>query len=278
MITDSQTNFVYLADTLPQKQEVLFTELVAIFKKANIDYSFLHGTNDIWAVDYMPIQLSHNRFVNFKYAPSYLSSKSGMQSITCVSDVCERIKLQFFDSCLKVEGGNVIKSKSIAILCDRVFMENPHLSTNDVIEQLYKTLEVDKVVFIPTHNHDYLGHADGVVRFYDSDTVIINKYSKIDAKYETSLKLSLHNAGLKFIEIPYNPYQNRSYSDATGVYTNYLEVDDLIVLPVFKQKEDEEVVRLFESLFPKRNIYTLYSKELASNDGIINCITWNIKL
>ena len=35
----------------------------------------LQGTKDIWAVDYMPVQIQDDEFVQFVYNPDYLQSK-----------------------------------------------------------------------------------------------------------------------------------------------------------------------------------------------------------
>ena len=47
-----------------------------------------------------------------------------------------------------------------------------------MIDSLTELFEVDKIIFIPTDEDDIFGHADGMVRFIDDDTVLINNYSK----------------------------------------------------------------------------------------------------
>src|SRR5690606_443811 len=64
---------------------------------------------------------------------------------------------------------------------------------------------------------------------------------------------------------------------ANGDYINYLEMDSGVVIPTFGFKEDEEVVRQFESIFSGKKIMTLDSNDIANEGGVLNCITWNIK-
>jgi agmatine deiminase len=72
MIKDSQTNFLYLADTLPEKYPDFYSRLEVKLKECKVNYGLLPHTQDVWAVDYMPIQVNPSRFIQFKYCPDYL--------------------------------------------------------------------------------------------------------------------------------------------------------------------------------------------------------------
>jgi len=115
-----------------------------------------------------------------------------------------------------------------------------------------------------------------MVRFYDRDTVLINDYSKEDINFQLRFRLALHNAGLNYIEIPYNPYNNVKDDQANGEYINYLQMHQAIIVPSFGIKHDEAVVRQFEQLFAGQTVITVDSNEIAKEGGILNCITWNI--
>ncbi|WP_332914648.1 hypothetical protein [Algoriphagus boritolerans] len=78
MITDSQTNFVFIADTLSAKYPEFAKEFVSKLEQAKIPFDVLPKTKDVWAVDYMPIQVSENKFVRFTYKPDYLISTKKM--------------------------------------------------------------------------------------------------------------------------------------------------------------------------------------------------------
>jgi agmatine deiminase len=125
---------------------------------------------------------------------------------------------------------------------------------------------------------DEIGHADGMVRFIDDKTVLINNYSDRDIELKLNIKTALHNANLNWIEIPYNPYNNgRSKMRANGIYINYLQMEDIIIVPTFNMKEDEAVVRILEDTFTSYKIKTVESNDIARKGGVLNCITWNIK-
>lgn len=277
MITDNHTNFIYLADTLPLKYPKFCEEFCKIFNYHNIGYAFLKNTKDVWAVDYMPIQVEKDKFVQFIYNPDYLrNTVKWKKTISNIDLICSDININPKKSNLILDGGNLIKWSDKVIMCDKVFFENPDITPKKLIEQLEYLFQVDKIIFIPTFSDDIIGHADGMIRFYDDKTVIVNDFSNEKKENRIRFFSALHNVGLSTIEIPYNPYVNPKSIDATGIYINYLQLNKKIVLPIFNIKEDEVVVKKFEELFPKNELTTINSRELAVNGGVLNCITWNI--
>ena len=70
MITDQETNFLYLADSLRKTKYHDFSKkFEELLIKSNIKHDWLIGTKDIWAVDFMPIQIGKNEFIQFDYQP-----------------------------------------------------------------------------------------------------------------------------------------------------------------------------------------------------------------
>ncbi|MCE9540405.1 MAG: hypothetical protein K8R85_14490, partial [Bacteroidetes bacterium] len=93
MITDNQTNKLFLADCLPEKQSNFFQRFEKVLKNCNINFQFIPNTKDIWAVDYMPIQISINKFIQFTYNPDYLKPKKYQKTISNINSICNEIKL-----------------------------------------------------------------------------------------------------------------------------------------------------------------------------------------
>lgn len=280
MIPDKETNKLYLADILPKKYPSFFKAFKNLLLKRGIEFSLLPHTKDVWAVDYMPIQISKEKFVQFVYNPSYLYSKGEKETISDVNLICEAIFLDRIKSQIVLDGGNVTRSENKVIMCDRIFTENKKIPERDLIKQLENIFEVDSLIFIPTHPVDFTGHSDGIVRFLDENTVLINEYPTNKKKEKTDfarrLRLSLHNAKLDYIEIPYNPYDNDNDYQAVGEYINYLQMKDIIILPIFGIQEDEIAIKKFEEIFRGYTLETIKSNDLANDGGILNCITWNI--
>ncbi|MBS0647057.1 MAG: agmatine deiminase family protein [Verrucomicrobia bacterium] len=277
MITDSQTNFLYLADTLQKKYPNFYRQFEAVLNDCDINFKILPQTKDVWAVDYMPIQITKDSFVQFVYNPDYLrDTVKWSKTISDVDTICNQINLLPQKSTIVLDGGNVTRTTDKVIMCDKVFAENPAIKEKDLIKELQELFRVDKLIFIPTHPIDFTGHADGMVRFYDSNTVLINDYSKENIEFQLRFRLALHNAGLNYIEIPYNPYDNKKDEHANGEYINFLQMQQAIIIPTFGMKEDDTVIKQFEQLFTGQRIATVDGNDLAFDGGILNCITWNI--
>jgi len=277
MITDSQTNFLYLADTLPTKYPDFYERFESVLKACNIPFDFLPQTKDVWAVDYMPIQTDLNKFVRFVYNPSYLQTKKYSKTISDVDEICKEIGIETFKTNIIIDGGNVTRWTNKVIMTDRVFKDNPTFERKQLIKELYELLQVDKIYFVPEQPGDFTGHSDGMVRFVDEHTVIINDYKQEKEEFYRAFEIAIHNTGLDYITIPYNVYDNKSINHANGDYINYLQMKNTVIIPTFGIKEDDLAVRQLETIFAGQNIQTIESNEIAYDGGILNCITWNIR-
>jgi agmatine deiminase len=277
MITDSQTNFLYLADTLPTKYPDFYKRFEAVLNDCKIPFDFLPQTKDVWAVDYMPIQMELNKFVQFVYKPSYLKSEEELKTISDVDEICKTIGIETIKTDIVLDGGTVVHWKNKAIITDRVFKDNPRYERKQLIKELHEVLRVDNIYFIPEQPDDFTGHADGMLRFINEHTVVINDYTREAEYFQRTLNNAIKKAGLDFFTIPYNVYQNKDYDHANGCYINYLQMENTIIVPTFGMKEDEEAVRQLETIFAGQNIQTIESNEIAYGGGILNCITWNIR-
>ncbi len=276
MITDKETNFLYLADSLKHKKYSAFLDrFTKTLNQYSIPCNFIPNTKDIWAVDFMPIQINTNKFVQFIYNPDYLrKNKKLRETISDVDNICNSISLTRHKSAILLDGGNVIKTKDKIILCDKVFNENPNIPKDILINLLIDIFEVSDIIFVPWDESDFTGHADGMVRFLDNNTVFINNYPR-EKEFQKKVIKSIDSAGLNYIEIPYNPYNNKSVDQANGVYINYLQIGDIVFVPTFGMKEDDIAIKQFEKHF--KIVVAVDSNEIANDGGILNCITWNIK-
>lgn len=276
MITDSQTNFLYLADTLPKKYSDFYNRFENVLNECNISFSFLPQTKDVWAVDYMPIQTGLNKFIRFVYNPSYLQTQKYLKTISDVDAICAEIGIETLKTNIIVDGGNVTRTTNKIIMTDRVFVDNPTYERKQLIKELYELFQVDKIYFVPEQPGDFTGHSDGMVRFINENTVVINDYQKEKEWFYRAFKIAIHNTGLDYITIPYNVYDNKSDNQANGDYINYLQMENTLIIPTFGIKEDDIAVKQLETIFAGQKIVTLESNEIANDGGILNCITWNI--
>ncbi len=281
MITDQETNFVYFSELLEGQYPHEYVQLTNILKKHQVNYGLLKETKDIWCRDYMPLQLEKNSFLQFAFDPSYLNdSDSNRKSKSIPKIVCPSNGIPPVYDEFKVEGGNVIRWHDRVIMTDRVFKENniEKKKEKDFVNALSKKMNAE-VFIIPSHNMDFTGHADGLVRFYDRDTILVNELKNEVKYWKEGIKRQAKEYALKMIEIPWFEDRVTKLEDsAIGIYMNFLHVSNLIIIPVFEidGNRDNETYKLFKELFPKHQIETVQVNNIAVTGGILNCITWNI--
>lgn len=278
MIADKETNFVYLSNLLEDKCPKEYKQLKYWFDKFEIGNDTLPNTKDLWVVDFMPIQVRQDYFVQYKYDPDYLKPKKEQPTKTDPETVYNQIGIVPNKVNIVLDGGNVVKSKTKAIITTKIFKENPEYQEHSLIAEIKNQLQVNQVIIIPQEPKDFVGHADGMVRFIDEETVLINQYPK-DKTYQDfgyAFRCSLRNAGLHYLELPYTSWQNDDENDATGCYINFLEVGKTIFYPVFAQHADQFALIQLRQAFKDREIIDIDCRELAKRGGVLNCATWNI--
>jgi agmatine deiminase len=277
------TTIVYLSALLPDRYPDFTINLKKILTDEGIAVEFLSGTKDIWCRDYMPVQLTYNRFVQFLYQPDYLVGYDERR--TNPGDVLPRIDADVFHSQLVIDGGNVVRYGRTAILTDKIFDENPIFKKQKpaLIQQLAVELDVDKVVIIPVDASDISGHADGMVRFVAEDTVIINDYLESDGYSRSFITESLRLLETQGIRVagalPYRAFKRKNRDGdytAIGCYINYLDCGTLIIFPTFGIAEDNDASLKIQQYFPLKRIVQLDCRDIAEGGGVLNCITLNL--
>ena len=178
---------------------------------------------------------------------------------------------------INLDGGNVLICGDRAIISDRVFSENQDWNRENLVSELKKQLECEEIIIIPAQNSDMTGHADGMVRFVDRNTILGNDLTTELKYWREGMQKVIEEKGLKYINVPFFEPKDRKHPlSAIGVYVNYLEVNNLIILPIFGREEDEQVISIIKGVFPDRNIETIDYSDVAKEGGLLNCTTWVI--
>lgn len=269
---------VYMSELLKDRYPETCDRLIETLKKHNVKYAFLKGTKDIWCRDYMPVQTESGKFIQFKYNPSYLKgNKEWEESRSDVEEVCRMNNIHAQSSDINLDGGNVLICEGRAIISDRIFSENPQKSKQELIDKLGKLLECEIIIIkaLNSKDEDFTGHADGMVRFVDKYTILGNRLAD-DYKYiQEDRRKIIEKYNLTYIDVPF--FTTDNHDSAIGVYLNYLEVNDLIVVPVFGRNEDKQAVDIIQKAFPNKVIETINYNEVAMEGGLLNCTTWVVR-
>ena len=270
---------VYLSELLKERFPDCFERLTAILKKHDVDYRLLKGTKDIWCRDYMPVQTESGKFIQFTYNPSYLKGKKEWEkSRSDVQDICKQNNIDATFSDINLDGGNVLICDGRAIISDRIFSENPAKDKDSLINELSKLLECE-IIIIPAENDDFTGHADGMVRFVNRNTILGNRMADEYKYWQKSMQKVLETYNLTYIDVPFltDIKDSKHPESAIGIYVNYLEVNDLIVMPVFGREEDAQAIEIIQKAIPNKQIETINYNDVAKEGGLLNCTTWVVR-
>lgn len=272
MLSESKTNKVYFSNKLKDGFSSVCISIEKELNAFNCQYDFLPKTKDIWARDYMPIQVSKGKFVEFRYDPDYLQGKhKGYRDLKTYPDiVCDELGIETIKSDIILDGGNVIKSDNCVILTDKVVVENKHTYKKDeLLERLSELFDFAKIILIPWDRKEKYGHSDGVVRFIDNERVLVSEIYEKDEKLISLLKEN----GLKpeFLKVKIKRQNKFNWA-----YINFLQTKNLIIVPKFDTEEDLKAIEVISRYFDGYKIAQVEMSEIASMGGALNCISWSI--
>lgn len=274
-VFDADSNTVYISGRLESEHPDFYNRFINILSSIGIPYCVMQNTNDIWARDYMPIQIYEDHFVQYCYNPDYLrnsDSEEDRESITDNDIVCKELGISCYKSELIIDGGNVVKVGDYIIMTDKVYSENSHL-TPDIVRKQLKEIFHANIIMLPWDKYEIYGHTDGILRAIDNRTVLMTNYEDYDpvfaARFEKILKEHFEVKKLKY-------GSSKRYKDRWA-YINFLHVGKHIIIPGFGVPEDKEALEQIQEYYPECSVHQIECSEIVDKGGALNCITWNIK-
>ena len=286
MIQDKDTNFVYISNKLSlwKNYSTFCNELVSVMDELKIPYGKIYDAKDVWARDFMPIQLEENIFLKYQYAPDYLVRIEKRKSyITDCAEACRKLGIQYQETDIVIDGGNVVLCGDNVIMTDKVFAEN-NTDKHDV--DFHKQLEDifgHKVIIIPWHatgelddeEADVYGHADGFIKYCGGNHILMGNHRDSDEEEAILIRKVLEENGYVVTEMLFTVQEPRY--DLNWAYINFLQVGNNIILPKFGINEDEQAKRFVQTAFPYCRVRQIDCNAIAKDGGALHCITWNIK-
>lgn len=207
-----------------------------------------------------------------------------------------------------LEGGSVHSDGEGTLLTTECCLlspgRNPSLNKGQIEEKLKKTLNVQKVLWLPKGivNDETDGHVDNICCFLEPGTVLLAvSKDKNDPQYGDSLldKQYLESVTdargrkLKIVEVPVpTPPLTLSEAEAKGIaqsktavsrlkgrrlaasYVNFYMGEKFVILPKFGVKEDEIAFKILKDFYKgKKEVFQLESREILLGGGNIHCVT-----
>ena len=317
-ITDDRTDKVYISSLIDTVSGALDINTRSALKTSILKFSRncepLYNTMDVWARDYMPIQLTLDVYLSFTYKPDYLQDYPNCVTnwqLHRVHAAHESFSFKVVQMPLILDGGNVVKAvvkgKPCLILCKKVLDEN-NLSEED-FDNWWKQWWNDnfdgtemEYVLLPWEGEKFnpIGHADGMVRYIEDKRVLFTNYEDYE---DSPIPASVYIEKLKEVgfEVETLSFKNkfdykkdklyRMLFDSSWCYINYLQVGNRILVPSLGyDKLDHEAIRQIDAAFNKnRHIADVElidvdmtgivaeMNSVQNSGGALNCLTWTVK-
>lgn len=252
-------------------------DITEALDRLGIEHMELKNTNDYWCRDFMPVRVfDDGAYSKYTYRPDYLWDKvSKRQYITDQSDACKGLDLFApTDMGIIFDGGNYVRCNGKVIMTDKIFMENPLWSAEELLRHLHHSLCAE-IVIIPWDMRDPCGHADGMVVPLDDGRLLLNNY--VQDKKNKAFYKRLH----KILDVHFDVVDlsfDCKLEPDSWCYLNFLNLPNAILLPAlsenFNCENDKEAIRVMQGLFSDKQIIPIYAKPLIKDGGALHCVTW----
>lgn len=251
-------------------------------------------SNDTWARDYGPLstlvdtQPVLNDFLFNGWGGRFeaeldcaLSRHLGEQG------VFSGMPMQSHD--LILEGGAVETDGCGSLLATRSSIvsetRNPRLSEPALEQRLQESLGLNRFLWLDRGGiggDDTDGHIDTLARFANSATILYATAPRDDSDHselaamESLLRRfgSVHGAPYQLQPLPFPGVQRGNDGRRLPAsYTNFLIVNQAVLLPKYGVPQDEQAKAVFQKVFPERRIVSIDCRPLIEQNGSLHCLT-----
>lgn len=210
--------------------------------------------------------------MHYKYFPNYLNNNRDRKYITDAKVVSDSLGLDYTQTEIIVDGGNVVRCGDKVVMIDKIFSENPHYSQAALIDRLECLLEAE-LVFLPWDRAEKYGHSDGVVRDLCNGKVLLTNYKD----YDEQIHEKFYNILSRHFQVEELSYTRSDQKDSSWAYINFLQTDEVIILPKLCTHKDVEALEQMNRYFPQYEgrIEMVDARSIIKDGEAFNCISWN---
>jgi agmatine deiminase len=227
------------------------------------------------------------KYKNYKYDNAINKKLNKIKNLELIKP---KFKIQKKFKDIVLEGGSIdVNGKGTIIttkecLLSKVQQRNPGLKKKDIESIFNKYLGAKNTIWLNKGiaGDDTHGHIDDIARFVDTNKIFLayeyNKKDKnfkpLDENYKI-LNISKDQNGKK-ITIIKLPMPKPIFIEKTRVpasYLNFYIANKVVLVPVFKDKNDKKVLKIFKRNFRNRKIIPIDCLDLIWGFGAIHCMT-----
>jgi agmatine deiminase len=202
--------------------------------------------------------------------------------------IAEYYKLPVVYPGIVMEGGSVeFNGKGTLLTTTSCLLNenrNPHLNQKQIEEFLVSYYGVDHILWLGDGivGDDTDGHIDDITRFVNADTVVtVVEENKQDENYEPLHenlkqlnKLRLENGKqLNVVELPMPSAIVYEDMRLPASYANFYISNNYVVVPTFRDKNDEKALNILQECFKDRKVVGLDSVDIIWGLGSFHCLS-----
>ncbi|WP_288371898.1 agmatine deiminase family protein [uncultured Algoriphagus sp.] len=271
---------------------------LAHLEKAGVDLNNVHfhffPTNDAWCRDHGPafvinpkaaqkkaiVKWNYNAWGD-KYPPYDLDNQIPIR-------IAEKLNLPCFKPGVVMEGGSVEFNGKGTLLTSTACLlnknRNPHLNQAQIEKYLCDYYGVKHILWV----HDGIigddtdGHIDDITRFVNEDTVVtVVEENKADENHEILAenlellkKMRLENGKqLNIVELPMPSPVIWEDQRLPASYANFYIGNDVVVVPTFRDKNDQKALDILTDCFAGRRVIGIDSTDIIWGLGSFHCLS-----
>jgi agmatine deiminase len=254
---------------------------------------FFHPTNDAWCRDHGPAFLINPKEKKKMIVDWGYNAWGGKYPPYDLDDVIptligKQFSIPVVHPGIVMEGGSVEFNGKGTVLTTTACLlnknRNPHLSQNQIEEYLTNYYGVSNILWLGDGivGDDTDGHIDDITRFVNEDTVVtVVEDSKKDENYyllkenvELLEKMKLENGkAVKIVELPMPSAVEYDGQRLPASYANFYIANKYVVVPTFRDKNDDKALNILQKYFTDRKVIGLDSTDIIWGLGSFHCLS-----
>ncbi len=247
-------------------------------------------TNDTWVRDFGGINVykNHKRrtydFTFNAWGNKFDSSIDNTITKRLFDEGYLKGKLKTIDFVL--EGGS-IESNGKGVMLSTAYClfeenRNAHLSKKKIKKTLMKLFGLKELIVLKhgaLMGDDTDSHIDTLARFINAKTIAYVKcYDKEDEHYEELKKMEkeLKRTGFDLVPLPLPSAKYFHDHRIPATYLNFVVINNAVLVPLYSDPYDAEVLKTFARYFPDREIVGVEASVLIREHGSLHCASMNL--
>jgi agmatine deiminase len=286
-----KVNINVLDEAMKQKALKYLSEAGADLK--NIQF-FFHPTNDAWCRDHGPAFLINPKAEQKKVIVDWgYNAWGGKYPPFDLDDniptlIGSHYKMPVWYPGIVMEGGSVEFNGQGTVLTTTSCLlnenRNPHLDQKQIEEHLREYYGTENILWLGDGitGDDTDGHIDDLTRFVNPDTIVTvveddrkdENYKPLQDNLKQLHKLRLETGRqMNIAELPMPSKLIYEDMRLPASYANFYISNHYVIVPTFRDKQDEKALRILEQCFPDRKIVGLDSWDIIWGLGSFHCLS-----